>query len=49
MFFTIKLCTHAKQNVDIELIIYIKIGLVLKNLERLKCHKPNQQVILRSK
>ena len=36
MFLTIKLCTHA------ELIIYIKMDLALKNLQRLICHKTHQ-------
>ena len=28
---------------EIELIIYIKMDLALDNLQRLKCHKTNQQ------
>ena len=38
MFLTIKLCTHAKL-FEIELVICIKIGLALNNLQRLICHK----------
>ena len=42
MFLTIKLCTYAKQLFSIELIIYIKMDLVLNNLQRLICHKTKQ-------
>ena len=43
MFLTIKLCTYANLNCfSIEQIIYIKMDLVLNNLQRLICHKTKQ-------
>ena len=40
MFFTIKLCSHAKLILfEIEQIFCIKIDLALNNLQRLICHK----------
>ena len=34
--------TNQTDFFEIELIIYIKMDLVLNNLQRLICHKPNQ-------
>ena len=43
MFLTIKLCTYAETELfSIEQIIYIKMDLALKNLQRLICHKTKQ-------
>ena len=39
MFLTIKLCTQATELFEIELIIWIKMDLVLNNLQNLICHK----------
>ena len=44
MFLTIKLCTYAKTELFYkEQIIYIKMDLALNNLQRLICHKTQQQ------